>query len=536
MTPISLSRALLYFHTIRHLKPVQIAYQGYYGIRNKFMNPGLRYKEMCASPLTVTAHTPDLEQGPPAPCSYTGRSFTFLNQSRTFPESPEWGFPDYGRLWTYNLNYFDYLNQESIDTGEALRLIREFTGSAGKNNAAFEPYPISLRCLNWIKFLARTGATCRNGIDSSLYSQYHLLMESLEYHLLGNHLLENGFSLLFGAYYFNDSAMYEKAKGILTEQLREQILSDGGHFELSPMYHQIILHRVLDCVNLTGHNHQFGSEINDLLKETARKMLGWLRAITSANGDIPLLNDSAHGIAPTTSQLESYAAKLGLSTGSAESGESLSASGYRKAKKARYEIVADVGNIGPDYIPGHAHSDTFNFVLNVDDHPLIVDTGVSTYEKNAVRQYERSTEAHNTVKIGDTDQSEVWGGFRVARRARVTKLEEGPSSITATHNGYRRIGAMHTRTFRFEDDRITIEDRVQDRNGLPCRAFLHFHPHVEAVMGDRSIDAGGVRVRFEGATGISLDDSYYAPEFNKHIPAKEAVIHFQKHLITEILL
>ena len=82
----------------------------------------------------------------------------------------------------------------------------------------------------------------------------YILLDNLEYHLLGNHLLENGFSLLFGAYYFQDENLYKKAKEILEKELNEQILDDGAHFELSPMYHQLMLFRVLDCINLVKHN------------------------------------------------------------------------------------------------------------------------------------------------------------------------------------------------------------------------------------------------------------------------------------------
>ena len=71
--------------------------------------------------------------------------------------------------------------------------------------------------------------------------------------------------------------------------------------------------------------------------------------------------------------------------------------------------------LGADYQPGHSHSDTFNFELYVQKFPLIVDTGISTYEKNEIRQKERSTLSHNTVMIGDNDQTKVWGGFRVTK-------------------------------------------------------------------------------------------------------------------------
>ena len=72
--------------------------------------------------------------------------------------------------------------------------------------------------------------------------------------MLGNHLLENAFSLLFGAYYFQDEKLYTKSYDLLISELNEQVLKDGAHFELSPMYHQIILSRLLDSIQLIKLN------------------------------------------------------------------------------------------------------------------------------------------------------------------------------------------------------------------------------------------------------------------------------------------
>jgi hypothetical protein len=39
------------------------------------------------------------------------------------------------------------------------------------------------------------------------------------------------------------------------------------------------------------------------------------------------------------------------------------------------------GNILPSYQPGHSHADMLHFILYVSGKPVIVDTGISTYEK-----------------------------------------------------------------------------------------------------------------------------------------------------------
>ena len=395
-----------------------------------------------------------------------------------------------------------------------------------------EPFPISLRAINWIKFLSKHHVRDPK-INASLYAQYKILIDKREYHLLGNHLLENGFCLLFGAYYFQDDILYEKAKQILTTQLDEQLLRDGAHFELSPMYHQIMLFRVLDCINLVEHNGWKKHELLELLKRKAVSMLGWLNAITFENGSIPLFNDSAQNIAPTTGELNTYALRLSdefKSTIKNSKIEMLSDSGYRKRKDDNYEIVVDVGNIGPDYIPGHAHSDTFGFELYVHGHPLIIDTGISTYEANDRRQLERSTRSHNTVEIDGESQSEMWGGFRVAKRAKILRLDETPECIVATHDGYQHKGIFHTRKFMFGTDGISIHDEIDGGKTCISIAYLHFHPEVDVRLDNNTILCNDSIINFSGANVVLLEPYSFAPEYNKKIESVCAKIFFDMKL------
>ena len=129
-------------------------------------------------------------------------------------------------------------------------------------------------------------------------------------------------------------------------------------------------------------------------------MNSWLQKITYKNGEIPMVNDSTYDISSSSDELFSYAEKLGIPKQDIK----LSESGYRKIKLNNYELLLDIGNVGPSYQPGHAHSDTFNFELIKDGNPIFVDTGISTYEKNAIRQNERATCSHNTVKIDNIEQ------------------------------------------------------------------------------------------------------------------------------------
>ncbi|MEE9338412.1 MAG: alginate lyase family protein [Methylococcaceae bacterium] len=458
-----------------------------------------------------------------------------MNLSHEFEDLIDWTFPSFGKLWTYNLNYFDYLNQVAITRVEGLRLINEFIKQIALLKDALEPFPLSLRGMNWIKFIVRYDIK-EQIIDDCLYAQYQILMDNLEYHLLGNHLLENGFSLLFGAYYFQEEKLYTKAKAILIDELNEQILEDGAHFELSPMYHQIMLFRVLDCINLLQNNHWKNDALLSLLCKKAALMLGWLNIVTFKNGKIPLLNDSANHIAPTTRQLNDYANRLNIKDEKCNT--KLSNSGYRKINKEKYECIVDIGQIGPDYIPGHAHSDTFNFELYINDKPFIVDTGISTYEVNKTRHKERSTFSHNTVQIDGLEQSEMWGGFRVANRAKVIALKENEYTIKAVHDGYKkRIGALHQREFIFSDDSIRIIDNIFSKKNHDAIARLHFHPDVKIKIVDDVVFVNDIQIKQKNQhQRFKTTNYHYSPEFNKQLPAIVLEIPFNNTLDIEILL
>jgi uncharacterized heparinase superfamily protein len=521
-----------YYDTLKHLKWKQIRYQLFYRIRKQIFGPPV-YADLKADQVPTPQHL----HFQPSLNSYSSfnspPSFTFLNLGHSFHSEIDWNFSGYGKLWTYNLNYFEFLLQENVSKEQGLLLIRDFMDNINDARDGLEPYPTSLRIIFWIRFLIKYGIKDQE-ISKSLFVQANILKKNIEYHLLGNHLLENGFALLFAAYYFKEKSFYKKATKIISEELEEQVLPDGGHFELSPMYHQIIFYRLLDAVNLVQNNKDFfETDLAKFLTKKATAMLGWLRIMTFKNGSIPLFNDSAFGIAPESESLFKYAEELKITD---PPNISLKESGYRKIVKDKYEMILDIGQIGPNYIPGHAHSDIFNFELYINGKPFIVDTGTSTYEKNNRRELERSTESHNTVMVGNYEQSEVWGGFRVARRARPKVLMDQSYHIVATHNGYGFLGVKHQRSFTFQSKEILIEDQLEENNKYIAKAFLHFHPQVKVEILDDQIKTNQATISIQGAIKIENNSFEYVPEFNKKLASTKIIVTFTEELKMTITL
>ncbi len=517
-----------YYHTLKYLKPIQIYYRLFYWGRARWRR-SLGIQRLSSRPGALPI-PPQMSVGiAPAGHSFLGENkFRFLNLTKDFETGIDWDYPGYGKLWTYNLNYFEFLLQDDISKEQGLSLMKEFIAAAPALQNAWEPYPLSLRIIHWIKFISRHQLRDQL-LSDSLRAQADALVDQREYHLLGNHLLENGFALLFAACYFSDQDYYRAASQILEPQLREQILPDGAHFELSPMYHQLMLWRVLDCCNLIEHNSGTWSELLPKLQSTARCMLSWLRHISFADGDIPLLNDAAPGVNPSTNTLLAYAERLSLHP---QADLPLGASGYRKRTTPRLEILFDAGPPGPDYIPGHAHCDALSLLIRIDGEKFLVDRGVSTYEANAQRYEERSTSAHNTVSVAGQEQAEIWSSFRLGRRRKPILRHDTTDRLSAELR-YAPANHWHRR-----DLRITAADGllIQDEVDGPAQAFFHFPPNVLVEQTTTGIRAGTADLTFEGATNWELETYAYAAGFNLHEPARRAVVSFNNNLLTHLTL
>lgn len=513
------------YNTVRYLKPIQLYTRIYYKTRAVMRSlvgykPGYAYYKQ-GKKLSFLASW--IEK----PVSYKGNNvFEFLNVEMSFNGC--WDNNANGDLWRYNMNYMDFLLQPSMTTEEGYAWIERFIEAMPANKIANDPYPISLRGINWIKFVTShynelTQQQLRR-IDTALYSQYRILARSTEKHLMANHYLENGFSLLYAACYFGDSTLGRQAERIMRSQLEEQVLSDGAHFELSPMYHCVILERLLDCCNIV--NGLCSSDFSEFLFAKAKRMLGWLETVVMSDGNIPLLNDSAIGIAPLPQDIFSYAAALGLEWSAIPLGDS----GYRRFKGGAYEAFVDVAALGPSYNLGHSHADTFSFVMNVAGKPFIVDTGVSTYSAGRRRDYERSTLAHNTVCVSGVNSSDVWGAFRCAKRAVVTIIKDEKNLLCAQHNGYDSINVTVKRTFVCSSCQFEIIDEISgDRKDVASTFLLSPDVKIISCESGQIITSLGI-IRLNGAVSIDVEPAEVSVSYNCLRPTKRISVSFKDRL------
>lgn len=510
-----------YFHTLRHLKKEQWIGRALHTVKKRIP------QRIAPVPSRIVHLTGDWADPARRRTSMQGpASFVFLNHPHTLSSQSDWNSSALEKLWLYNLHYFDDLNSEDsgarTDWHRALmdRWIAE--NPMGHGNG-WEPYPTSLRIVNWIKW-GLGGNPLPELIVQSLGMQAEWLSRHLEYHLLGNHLFANAKALLFASTYLESprAARWRKlALRILEHEIPEQILSDGGHFERSPMYHALAVEDMLDLYNLARAYPERAAtwgRVSHMITDRLPAMLTWLSVMTHPDGEISFFNDAAIGIAPSPDELHRYAARLNVAGTPAQTPvHHLVESGYIRVQKGPFTFLIDVAPIGPDYLPGHAHADTLSFETSVGNQRVFVNRGTSVYGTGPLRHEQRSTAAHNTVEIDGENSSEVWGGFRVARRAYPQEVsvvtDEDTVLISASHTGFTRLPGqvVHKRTWSITSSTFSIRDDLLG-NFKKVALFFHVHPTCSANY-PKLVLPNGSSLLFWSSVKPHLIPSYWHPEF-----------------------
>lgn len=532
LTQIIPKRWLYFARTIAKLRPIQLRYQLLRRLRGKTSAPRPDSLGLARSDLETPRFLPRLTT------ARNSNQIVFLNVERPLPDdNVDWAPDGTSKLWRYNLHYFEFLHWDCYPRRKKEALITDWVQNNpfGKGDG-WEPYTCSSRIINWVKFYLEIGPDALPAsVERSLATQLLWLEKNLEFHLLGNHLLKNAAALVLGGAFFDSNAAarcLQRGTSLLLSQAREQFLSDGGHFERSPQYHSLCLEDCLEVIALLKNNPSLVDEaaLHELCK-IASAAATYLSTILAADHQIPLFNDSAFRIASEPRDLLSYAANvLGINDKSPHIASTrifLPDSGYFGYRSAGDSMVIDCGPIGPDYQPGHAHCDTLSYELCIDEKRVVVDSGVFDYEAGEMRNYVRSTRAHNTVAIDHEEQSEIWSAFRVARRAypvsaSLSAWHEQEMVFRGAHDGYRRIPGkvIHERKIILGLAGVwRVEDRLLGRGNHLAESFINFHPDVvvrqsrqrefQLLIGD-SVIASLIVLE---PCDIRQETGWYCPEF-----------------------
>jgi len=185
-------------------------------------------------------------------------------------------------------------------------------------------------------------------------------------------------------------------------------------------------------------------------------------------------------------------------------------------------LILDCGPLGPNYQLGHGHCDLLSFELSLQGKRVIVDTGTSTYEAGIERHYERSTAAHNTIRIDGEEQAELWSSYRVGRHPRVGFIQGGNIGrfpfLRGEHYAYGRRKVIHCRTVvRQPNDCWIILDYLYGTGSHKLESFIHLHPAIQVEQRDFDCLLFSSSDRYlltaYGVDEFRVRQSYYCPGY-----------------------
>ena len=504
-----LKKLLLYGNTIKRMKPgqIQARIRKTLGLKNTIgKKPAEWYgqffafqsiEELDFDPVFLSRFDADeFEKG----------NVTFLHESEKIDWNGKWEVPARSALWNFNLHYFEYLMPyikayKTTQDAKYLKAIKTcIDGWIAQNPVqsggdGCAPYTISLRLVYWFSCLfylsSQLDEEFRKRMIASAYEQYVYLSVHLEKDLLANHYFEDLKTLILSSLFFQDEKMLQKSLTAFKQECKEQILPDGMHFELSPMYHKIILEDILRISIALRRAHKEDAELEQYIKP----MLDAAYTFEEGLERIPLFNDGGDNVAKSLAALVQTANHYYAITPERKS--QLPDSGYYFFQWNDWRLIVDAGTTGPKYNAGHAHCDAMSFELFYKGIPVLVNCGTYAYQCKE-RFFFRSTAAHNTVMAHNTEQSECWGAFRVGREAKVKVAKISKYSIEIDMSDQK--GHIIHRLIKIGDNHLFIEDKIS--NG-ELKSYLHLNRNTFEKIGP-SFTSTGIK---------TIMQQEYAPEY-----------------------
>jgi len=133
---------------------------------------------------------------------------------------------------------------------------------------------------------------------------------------------------------------------------------------------------------------------------------------------------------------------------------------------------------------GHGHADALSLIVNVGGTEILTDPGTCVYNGSPEwRNFFRSTRAHNTVVVDDSDQSIPDGTFKWRRKTQSRVVQhlskEAFDYVEAEHDGYRDAphNIMHRRRLLHvrPDLWVVVDDLNGDLRGPSHMFDFYFH-------------------------------------------------------------
>ena len=348
----------------------------------------------------------------------------------------------------------------------------------------------------------------------SVSEQAEYLMETYDsYHIMSNWgIIENHGLFLAGVMLpptQRTAAYRAEALRRLSQEVSFQVYPDGMHWEQSPMYHNEVLHCLLDVLLLSDQN---GIAVPENLRETARAMCYACLYSQKPDGNMISMGDSDEmSFRPTLTrgayqfhdgvlksgacQVLDYDSVWDLGAAAAEEYAAILPQTPPETAKAFF----DSGNFyfrsgwGADDVflhfhcgtmgAGHGHADQLHVDLFSRGEDILLDAGRYTYVDGPERRELKSPCAHNTCTVNGKDFTvyrDSWSCSKLCRPVNRVFRTAGPYGYAeGGHVGYcdEEGGGVYVnrRVIYIKPDLAVLADEFYGSGPFTCQQYFHFN-------------------------------------------------------------
>lgn len=308
----------------------------------------------------------------------------------------------------------------------------------------------------------------------------------------------------------------EQALLSLEREMEQQILPDGAPTSRNPLDLVKILQ---ELVEIRLAFLALREEVPPIVQHSIDRCVPMVHFFRHGDGGLCHFNGSRDtGKAPLDHLLS-------LSGAKGKPPQEAPYSGYERLKAGNLLMLADCGAPPPAPFDRLAHAGTGSFELSIGKDRMVVNCGAAAGGQGDWLEAERSTAAHSTLCLNDTNSSALTKGKGIdKRRAEPASHRDDNDEahwLTIIHDGYMPLFALqHARRLYITEDGLNIrgEDRLAcngDGAGHDFALRFHLHPKVSISLLQNQASAllrlpsgQGWRFRCFGAE-MQLEDSIY---------------------------
>jgi uncharacterized heparinase superfamily protein len=420
------------------------------------------------------------------------------------PPSDEWAKTLLSFVWLRHLRAAD----SSITRANARSLIDEWINvQGGWHSIGWRSDILARRVICWLSqapfVLQDADARFYRRFIRSLSRQVRYLRRNLNESREGLPRLQAVIALNYATLCMQGQSGHLRANvRRLIDELRRQVLPDGGHISRNP---GALIELLADLLPLRQLFAARQLQPPQALINAIDRVMPMLRFFRHGDGNFAQFN----GMGPTPVDL--LATVLAYDDARGTPVSNAPHSGYQRIDAGQTALLIDTGRPPPIDLSLEAHAGCLAFELSWKHHRLVVNCGLPTVNRENWRQVARATPAHSTVTVNERSSCRfleslsirrLFGGTPIISGPHDVRIEREPGSVTlrASHDGYvGDYGIVHMRALQLSPDGLALdgEDIFTPAEGEAFDASatgefaIRFHMHP-AIKASRLADGRGV--------------------------------------------